>query len=175
MCRWTSSARLGRVRRPSRPHCAGKSPAAPRPCRRSPELGPVVRRRAELDVTGHRRRAGGHHRRRRSRLAENVPVSRPTAPPDRTNLAGRAEPLLGALCPAEHWPDALNVLDQVGTMGIAPGEPAPLVDAAASTKPAASIHAAAALVAWFVRQPAAWWPTGPPPCARLAEKAMAPR
>jgi len=34
-------------------------------------------------------------------------------------------------------------------MGIAPGEPAPLVDTAASTKPAASIHAAAALVAWL--------------------------
>lgn len=45
----------------------------------------------------------------------------------------------------------LTVLDQLGTMGIVPGEDAPLVAGAAQT-PVAAMHAAAALVAWLYGQ-----------------------
>lgn len=72
--------------------------------------------------------------------------------PDRDEWITGARPLLGVLCASEHWLDALNVLDQVGTMGIAPGEDASLVAAAAQAKPAAALHAAAALVAWLYEQ-----------------------
>lgn len=59
--------------------------------------------------------------------------------PDRDEWIAGARPLLGVLCPAEHWLDALNVLDQLGTMGISPDEAAPLVETAARAKPEASI------------------------------------
>ncbi|SEP54282.1 hypothetical protein SAMN04489732_1426 [Amycolatopsis saalfeldensis] len=70
--------------------------------------------------------------------------------PDRDTWIAGARPLLGALCAPQHWLDALNVLDQVGTMGIAPGEN--VTFAAAQAKPAAALHAAAALVSWLFGQ-----------------------
>lgn len=72
--------------------------------------------------------------------------------PNRDEWIAGARPLLGVLCAPEHWLDALNVLDQVGTMGIVPGEDAPLVAVAAQAKPVAAMHAATALVAWLYGQ-----------------------
>ncbi|WP_284741880.1 hypothetical protein [Amycolatopsis sp. RTGN1] len=72
--------------------------------------------------------------------------------PDRDTWIAGARPLLGILCAPQHWPDALNVLDQVGTMGITPSEDASFVAAAAQAKPTAALHAAAALVAWLFGQ-----------------------
>lgn len=72
--------------------------------------------------------------------------------PDHDEWIAGARPLLGVLCASQHWPDALNVLDQVGTMGIAPDDDTSFAEAAAQAKPAAAMHAAAALVAWLFAQ-----------------------
>lgn len=69
--------------------------------------------------------------------------------PNRDEWIAGARPLLGILCAPAHWLDALNVLDQVGTMGVVPGEDSPLVAAVARAKPVAAMHAAAALVTWL--------------------------
>jgi hypothetical protein len=69
--------------------------------------------------------------------------------PDHDAWLVGAQGLLGVLSPADQMDDAFAVLDQMGTMGIAPGEPEPHLDATAATTPAATIHAAAALVAWL--------------------------
>uniref|UniRef100_UPI003F496116 hypothetical protein n=1 Tax=Amycolatopsis sp. CA-096443 TaxID=3239919 RepID=UPI003F496116 len=72
--------------------------------------------------------------------------------PARDEWIAGARLLLGVLCPFEHWFHATDVLDQAATMGIAPGEDAPAVAAAAAAKPEATLHAAAALVAWLYGQ-----------------------
>lgn len=72
--------------------------------------------------------------------------------PNRDEWLAGTRPLLGVLCGPEYWLDALNVLDQVGTMGIEPDEDAPLVPAAVQAKPAAALHAASALVTWLYCQ-----------------------
>lgn len=69
--------------------------------------------------------------------------------PDHDAWLVGAQGLLGVLCPADQMDDAFAVLDQMNTMEIVPGDPEPQLDATAAATPAATTHAAAALVAWL--------------------------